>query len=86
MTEAFQFYAGPVDGPGGPLPRLNAWPVDPATIDGLIADTAQSLNFRALARLNRIEAPAKITTGLHVIEYLLWGADGDAHCRGVRGR
>ena len=39
-TEAFQFYAGPVDGPGGPLPRLNAWPVDPAFIDGLVADPA----------------------------------------------
>ncbi len=31
-TEAFLFYAGPVDGPGGPFPRLNMWPVDPASI------------------------------------------------------
>lgn len=75
-TEAFQFYGGPVDGPGGPLPRLNSWPVDPATIEGLIADAQQPLGFRAIARLNRIEAPVKITTGLHVIEYLLWGEDG----------
>lgn len=75
-TEAFLFYAGPVDGPGGPFPRLNQWPVDPASIDALIADEAQSLNFRAIARLNTIEPPIKITTGLHVIEYLLWGADG----------
>lgn len=75
-TEAFLFYAGPVDGPGGPYPRLNGWPVDPATVEALIADPAQSLNFRALAKLNTIEPPARITTGLHVIEYLLWGADG----------
>ncbi len=75
-TEAFQFYAGPVDGVGGPLPRLNGWPVDPDVIDGLIADEAQSLNFRAIARLNTIEPTVKYTTGLHVIEYLLWGADG----------
>ena len=75
-TEAFLFYAGPVDGPGGPFPRLNSWPVDPAVIDGLIADASQSLNFRPLAQLNRIEQPVKITTGLHVLEYLLWGADG----------
>ena len=34
-TEAFQFYAGPVDAPGGPLPRLNGWPIDPAFLDGL---------------------------------------------------
>lgn len=75
-TEAFLFYAGPVDGPGGPFPRLNAWPIDPAAIDALLGDGAQSLNFRALARLNRIETPVKITTGLHVLEYLLWGGDG----------
>lgn len=75
-TEAFLNYAGPVDGPGGPFPRLNGWPVDPALIDGLLADSSQSLAFRAIARLNKVEAPAKITTGLHVLEYLLWGADG----------
>ena len=75
-TEAFLFYAGPVDGPGGPFPRLGSWPVHPAVIEALIADEAQSLNFRALARLNTVEPVAKITTGLHVLEYLLWGADG----------
>jgi putative iron-regulated protein len=75
-TEAYLFFAGPVDGPGGPFPRLNAWPIAPAAIDALIADTAQSLNFRALAQLNRIEPPIRITTGLPVLEYLLWGSDG----------
>ncbi len=75
-TEAYLFYAGPVDGFEGPFPRLNGWPVDPAMIDGLLADANQSLAFRAIARLNKIEAPVKITTGLHVLEYLLWGADG----------
>lgn len=82
-TEAFQFYAGPVDtpnvsadAPGGPLPRLNGWPVDPAVIDAILSDPAQSLNFRAIARLNTIEPTVKITTGVHVAEYLLWGADG----------
>ncbi len=45
-TEAFLFYAGPVDGPGGPFPRLNGWPVDPAGLDALIADEAQSLILR----------------------------------------
>jgi putative iron-regulated protein len=62
---------------GGPFPRLNAWPIDPAVVDALIADAGQSLNFRALAQLNRIEAPVKVTTGLHVLEYLLWGVDGN---------
>lgn len=76
QTEAFLNYAGPVDGPGGPFPRLAAWPVDPTVIDGILADAGQSLGFRAIARLNKVEAPAKITTGLHVLEYLLWGSDG----------
>lgn len=82
-TEAYQFYAGPVDiptisadAPGGPLPRLNGWPVNPAVIDAILADTAQSLNFRAIARLNTVEPTVNITTGLHVAEYLLWGTDG----------
>jgi putative iron-regulated protein len=75
-SEAYLNYAGPVDGAGGPFPRLNQWPVDPAAIDGIIADDGQSLKFRDVAALNRIEPPVKITTGLHVLEYLLWGADG----------
>ncbi|MNL24235.1 Imelysin [compost metagenome] len=41
-----------------------------------MADSTQALDFRSLARLNRVEQPVKITTGLHVIEYLLWGVDG----------
>jgi putative iron-regulated protein len=77
-SEAFLFYAGPVDGPGGPFPRLNGWPVEPAMIDGVLADTAQSLNLRAIARLNSVETPVKITTGLHVLEYLLWGLGGNS--------
>jgi putative iron-regulated protein len=84
-SEAYLFYAGPVDGPGGPFPRLNQWPVDPAGLDAMLADTAQSLNFRAIARLNRIEPPIKITTGLHVLEYLLWGVDGKLSAEAFAG-
>jgi putative iron-regulated protein len=75
-TEAFQFYAGPVDAPGGPLPRLNAWPIDPGFVDGVIADPSVPLGFRGLARMNQADGPGQVTTGWHVIEYLLWGADG----------
>jgi putative iron-regulated protein len=84
-TEAYQFYAGPIDGPSGPLPRLNGWPVDPAAIDAILADAAQPLDFRSLARMNRAEAPVKITTGLHVIEYLLWGAEGALTADAIAG-
>lgn len=75
-TEAFQFYAGPVDAPTGPLPRLNAWPIDPAYVDGVIADPGVALNFRGLARLNKTGGEDKVTAGWHVIELLLWGEDG----------
>jgi putative iron-regulated protein len=60
------------------LPRLSGWPVDPSLIEGILADSGQSLNLRAIARLNSVEPPVKITTGLHVLEYLLWGEGGDA--------
>lgn len=84
-SEAFLFYAGPVDGPGGPLPRLNGWPVDPDVIDGILADPEQSLNFRAIARLNTVEPLVKVTTGLHVIEYLLWGDKGSVSAESFAG-
>lgn len=84
-TEAFLFYAGPVDGPGGPLPRLNAWPIDPAFVDsthtspdgGIINDDSVSLNFRHLAQLNQADDPRQVTTGFHAIELLLWGESGE---------
>lgn len=76
-TEAFQFYAGPVDGVGGPLPRLNAWPVDPSFLDGILADPSIPLGFRQLARMNQAGGPDQVTTGFHAIEYLLWGEAGD---------
>jgi putative iron-regulated protein len=83
-TEAFLFYAGPVDGPGGPLPRLNIWPIDPGVIDytaenpdgGIVNDPSVSLNFRHLAQLNQADGPQQVTTGFHAIEFLLWGESG----------
>jgi putative iron-regulated protein len=75
-TEAFQFYAGPVDGPGGPLPRIAAWPVNPAYIEAILADPAQPLGFRALARANQAGGADEVTVGLHAMEYLLWGEAG----------
>lgn len=91
-TEAYQFYAGPVDiptisadAPGGPIARLNGWPVNPTVIDAILADSGQSLNFRAIARLNTVEPTVNITTGLHVAEYLLWGSDGTTAASSFEG-
>jgi putative iron-regulated protein len=83
-TEAFQFYGGPVDGPDGPLPRLNSWPIDPAFLDyvagapdaGMVNDPSVLLDFRSLARLNQAEGADKVTTGWHAIEFLPWGEAG----------
>jgi putative iron-regulated protein len=74
-TEAFLFYAGPVDIPGGPVKRLNAAPVDGAFIEGLIADTATAINRANIVRADQIANAAHVTTGWHAIEYLLWGDD-----------
>src|SRR5262245_13536712 len=32
-TEAFRFYAGPIDDDEGPEPRLNSWPMDESYVD-----------------------------------------------------
>ena len=70
-SEAFLFYAGPVDGPGGPPP-----PQRLASRSG--GDRRHPRRHRAIAELprhrpaNTIESPVRITTGLHVLEYLLW--------------
>jgi putative iron-regulated protein len=60
-TEAFQFYSGPVDAPDGPLPRLNAWPIDPGYLKQIVGDHSVSTNFRSLARLNQAEGAGNVT-------------------------
>lgn len=74
-TEAFLFYAGPVDIPGGPVKRLNAAPVDGAFIDELVDDTSVAMSRANIVRADQIADPANVTTGWHAIEYLLWGND-----------
>jgi putative iron-regulated protein len=93
-TEAFLFYAGPIDGPGGPLPRLNSWPIDPGFIDatgadpdgGIVNDASIPLNFRHLAQLNQADDARHVTTGFHAMEFVLWGESGDRSASGfMRG-
>ena len=92
-TEAFQFYAGPVDGAGGPLPRLNAWPIDPAFLDyvegtrcGIVDDPSVAARTAAavVAARTRRRDPTEVTTGWHAIEFLLWGEDRSAAGPGAR--
>lgn len=91
-TEAFLFYAGPVDGVGGPVKRLNAFPIDPAFIDyvaddanaGLVNDPAITMNRQTIVRLDQVEELTDVTTGWHAIEFVLWGEDASATGPGAR--
>ncbi|MFZ5550590.1 MAG: imelysin family protein [Pseudomonadota bacterium] len=82
-TEAFRFYAGPIDDDKGPEGRINAWPLDESYIDGvkgeaasgIVANRKQPITKAALAKLNEKGGEENIATGWHAIEFLLWGQD-----------
>jgi len=79
QTEAFRFYGGPIDGAGGPEPRINSWPVDESYIDsvkgkpdsGIVNDPKTPITKQQLAALNGSGGQENIATGWHAIEFLL---------------
>jgi putative iron-regulated protein len=83
QTEAFRFYAGPVDDGKGPEQRMNTWPVDESYIDsvrdrpdaGLVNNPKAPLTKAALAAANIRGGLENVSTGWHAIEFLLWGQD-----------
>lgn len=83
QTEAFRFYAGPIDDDEGPEGRLNAWPLDESYIDavkgkpgaGYINDRGIVISPANLAALNERGGEENVSTGWHGIEFLLWGQD-----------
>lgn len=91
-TEAFRFYAGPIDGDNGPEGRLNAWPLDESYIDyvkgkragGIVANRKIALTKASLAGLNEKGGEENIAAGWHAIEFLLWGQDFNADGPGNR--
>lgn len=82
-TEAFRFYAGPIDDDSGPEGRINAWPMDESYVDyvkgkagsGIINNKKLPISKAALAKLNEKGGEENIATGWHAIEFLLWGQD-----------
>jgi putative iron-regulated protein len=82
QTEVFRFYDGPID-------RVelwvNTWPIDESYVEsapdeaslGIVQDRARypALSAELLARLNGEAGETAISTGYHVIEFLLWGRD-----------
>lgn len=83
QTEAFRFYAGPIDNDKGPEGRLNAWPLDESYIDavkgkpnaGFVNDRKFVISKAAIARMNERGGEENIAAGWHAIEFLLWGQD-----------
>jgi putative iron-regulated protein len=87
QTEAFRFYDGPIDisdTGAGPLERMDGWPVDPAVIDyvqnnptsGIINNMKLAVTRATLASQSTPPGGSRpVTTGWHVIEFLLWGQE-----------
>lgn len=91
QSEVFRFYDGPID---RVEPWVNSWPidenfvdtVDPSSPPGLIADREHypEITEALLLKLNESASETSISTGYHVIEFLLWGQDLNPHGPGAR--
>ena len=90
QSEAFRFYAGPIDGEGGPESEVNAWPMDENHIDAVATgayNAAPGLNIvgspeafpeitpELVAAQNEAGGEKNVASGYHAIEFLLWGQD-----------
>jgi putative iron-regulated protein len=90
QSEAFRFYAGPIDREGGPEGQINGWPLDENHIDAVVVDkygAAPGLNIignptafpaitpELIAEQNEAGGEKNIASGYHAIEFLLWGQD-----------
>lgn len=83
QTEAFRFYAGPIDDEAGLEGFINAWPLDEVYIDyvkgktkgGIINNPKIAITEQKLRSLNERGGEQNIATGWHAIEFLLWGQD-----------
>lgn len=94
QTEAYRFYAGPIDDADGPEGLINAWPMDENFIDyvegdpnaGLINNPGAQpvISKEVLVGLNELFSEESIFTGWHAIEFLLWGQDLSTSGPGAR--
>jgi putative iron-regulated protein len=88
-SEAFRFYAGPIDDDDGPEGQLNGWPLDENHIDAvregynaapganIIGDlhAFPEITSDLIAAQNESGGEKNIASGYHAIEFLLWGQD-----------
>ena len=70
-----------LDADGGPASvdewegQVNAWPLDENHIDSLIAGSDDISIDLLLAQNGADDNDANVTTGIHAVEYMLWGSD-----------
>jgi putative iron-regulated protein len=91
QTELLRFYDGPVD---RTELLINSWPIDENFVEsagaegarGIVDDKAKypELSRELLRTLNGKDGETSISTGYHVVEFLLWGKDDDAKSPGKR--
>ncbi|MET0285401.1 MAG: imelysin family protein [Polyangiales bacterium] len=81
QTETYRFYEGPID---RVELLVNTWPIDESYVDDVIADPTRELSASLLVSLNARAGETSISTGYHVIEFLLWGRDEDTNGPGNR--
>jgi putative iron-regulated protein len=89
-SEAFRFYAGPIDREDGPEGQINGWPLDENHIDAVVVEkygAAPGLDIignreqfptitpELIAAQNEAGGEKNIASGYHAIEFLLWGQD-----------
>jgi len=94
QTEAFRFYAGPIDDANGPEGLINAWPMDESFVDYVVGNldagvinnpaTIPDITREKLVGLHEIQSEVTIFTGWHTIEFLLWGQDFSTAGPGTR--
>jgi len=89
QSETFRFYAGPIDGEGGPESEVNGWPMDENHIDAVAngynaspgldivgnAGAFPGITPELLANQNEAGGEKNVASGYHAIEFLLWGQD-----------
>lgn len=85
QSEAFRFYAGPIDDDRGLEGLINSWPLDEAYIDytvsnadaGLVNDKTNfpTITKELIAENNQTAGEESVSCGFHAIEFLLWGQD-----------
>lgn len=91
QSEVFRFCDGPID---RFETRINTWPIDESFVElgsaagkpGIVEDfrTYPEISAALLGQLNLGEGETSVTTGYHVVEYLLWGRDTHADGPGDR--